>query len=678
MDRHRRLIQAISLLLCVVFVLGAGFSLPGLKEARQIDGYSAVADDEAVSPEIALFTAALGSFRGLLINIMWYQLFEMQQKGQYYQVNTLAQTITRMNPRFAKVWSYHAWNMAYNISVTCHTPDERWEWVNKGVRLLREEGIPNNPKDVGLYRELNWIFFHKMGGFTDDSHWYYKQRLAREIERFNGDPFTDTGVQVINDRIREKRREAAADERTFPFAKVAVTERFRYIAEQPDTLEELIALNSNVEKTIAELEKIGYKPDFEFLLDIGTIQMYAGSIDGMLFGPEIDDMPHDFSRKLFAGLSTMDKSVKPGLEAVIAFLRRRYWIDQYKMDPDRMLAMMDDYGPIDWRVPAGHGAYWADIGIELGQDSQYNQTYDELNTTRMRLYCFQELTKGGRIFYDPYTDSIDVMPEPAFIEAYDKAWQVAIERAETGEMSGAADHAQGNVQNFAQGHQNFLNMCTTYQYLYGDVSEARRLFNRAAELYDKPGDRFAYQYSLPLEEFVVQQLGINNVDFRNNNQFIDAMIQRGIRQGLMVGRTDTFVRFLNIARAKFEITEEKSEQKEVWDRERIAYGSFDDAVTSKYISFMRQQDLPITVRARAWFYTPLPIQEAVFLELQPIVFPQAIAAGYDPVRAFRPPPSLKEELARRAKERAASASEIDAELDPSKVPEGLRGVEIKR
>src|SRR5207248_11336331 len=80
------------------------------------------------------------------------------------------------------------WNMAYNISVTypATAPEERWKWVQNGYKLLRDEAIPNNPTNTQLYRELSWIFFHKVADFMDECHWYYKNQFALEMEDILG------------------------------------------------------------------------------------------------------------------------------------------------------------------------------------------------------------------------------------------------------------------------------------------------------------------------------------------------------------------------------------------------------------------------------------------------------------------------------------------------------------
>ena len=92
--------------------------------------------------------------------------------GKYIEANELAKVITQLQPRFPRVWVFHAWNMSYNISVATQTPQERWDWVNAGIKLLRDEGIPANPNDLLLHKELAWIFMHKIGGITDDANQY--------------------------------------------------------------------------------------------------------------------------------------------------------------------------------------------------------------------------------------------------------------------------------------------------------------------------------------------------------------------------------------------------------------------------------------------------------------------------------------------------------------------------
>src|SRR2546426_73795 len=84
------------------------------------------------------------------------------------------------------VWRYQAWNMAYNISVKFRDPSDRWRWVQRGIELLRDDGLRYNPKEALLYRELAWFFQHKMGQNMDDAHLTYKFEWAAEMTRVLG------------------------------------------------------------------------------------------------------------------------------------------------------------------------------------------------------------------------------------------------------------------------------------------------------------------------------------------------------------------------------------------------------------------------------------------------------------------------------------------------------------
>jgi len=93
---------------------------------------------------------------------------QLQDEGKYFAIVQLADWITKLEPHLTEVWAYHAWNMAYNISVMFPDPEDRWRWVKSGMRLLRDEGVRYDPDDPRLYCELAWIYQYKIGGPWDD------------------------------------------------------------------------------------------------------------------------------------------------------------------------------------------------------------------------------------------------------------------------------------------------------------------------------------------------------------------------------------------------------------------------------------------------------------------------------------------------------------------------------
>lgn len=121
-------------------------------------------------------TAVLGGFRSLAAETVWFRAGRLQRDGHYVELAQLASTLTALEPHEPEVWSYAAWNLAYNISVMMPTFEDRWRWVLASMKLLRDEGIRLNPHSSALYRELAWLFELKMGTKIDPAHEVYRAK----------------------------------------------------------------------------------------------------------------------------------------------------------------------------------------------------------------------------------------------------------------------------------------------------------------------------------------------------------------------------------------------------------------------------------------------------------------------------------------------------------------------
>jgi hypothetical protein len=93
-----------------------------------------------------------------------------------------------LQPTFTQVWVVQAWNMAFNISVKFSAPADRWRWVQRGIELLRDQGLRYNPSASLMYRELGWLFQFKIGQNLDDAHRFYKAAWAKEMTALFGGP----------------------------------------------------------------------------------------------------------------------------------------------------------------------------------------------------------------------------------------------------------------------------------------------------------------------------------------------------------------------------------------------------------------------------------------------------------------------------------------------------------
>ncbi len=132
-------------------------------------------------PILAFTTVALGGFRGLISNYLWIRANDLQQDDKFFEAAQLADWITDLEPHFPQVWAFQAWNMAWNISVKFKDSADRWRWVQRGMELLRDDGLRYNPDTTLLYQQLGWIFQSKMGQNLDDANLYYKQEWAKEM-----------------------------------------------------------------------------------------------------------------------------------------------------------------------------------------------------------------------------------------------------------------------------------------------------------------------------------------------------------------------------------------------------------------------------------------------------------------------------------------------------------------
>ena len=180
---REKLYKPTLILLATVLLATVYFSQNRLNKDRATMGLTRLTPLENAPPVLAFTTVALGGFRGLIANMLWIRATDLQDENKYFEMVQLADWITKLQPHFVTVWVHQAWNMAYNISVKFSDPHDRWLWVQRGIELLRDQGIKYNPQEPLLYRELAWFFQHKMGADLDDAHGTYKQAWKDEMQQ---------------------------------------------------------------------------------------------------------------------------------------------------------------------------------------------------------------------------------------------------------------------------------------------------------------------------------------------------------------------------------------------------------------------------------------------------------------------------------------------------------------
>lgn len=478
-------IQIAAGLVLLLSIVGAGILAPAVAaEAGRAQLTYTDRAEEGDPPEVAL-GIALGAFRGLFVNLLWFRAEQLKQEGKFHEAIQLSRTITKLQPRFPRVWSFLAWNMAYNISVATHTATERWQWVKAGIELLRDEAIPRNPNDPLLHKELGWIFFHKIQGISDDANQHYKRELAREWTIVLGPPPPPADTQ--EGRLEQRR---------------AMLES---VINAPETLDDVYELAPLAEELVSRIRnEAGLDLDFE-LLRLFTLRVifdFSGVQEAT--GVELTDA----NRNLALESLMADERFGPAWQVLIPHVRKRVLVDDYHMEPGRMLRYTGLYGPLDWRHPCSHTVYWATRGLEEGMRRINQEDFDLTNTDRTIMGALQDLFRWGAIHYDIINDSYVQMLNLDFVDVYGNVYLNVV--APRANRRGAFDSLKGVEREdrpfrlMGMGYANFLRDVVRIYYRMGDRDKANEYFSRL-----RNWDKINYienteELGLPLDEFIKQ------------------------------------------------------------------------------------------------------------------------------------------------------------------------------
>jgi hypothetical protein len=177
--------RGISGLLAAAGCLAAALVLrQGIEEERrdlglEQEGISAAGS--RAGRELTAAAAGLGVFRAVAVDFFWLRAIRLQKKGEYFESESLARLILRLQPRIASAWTFQAEQLAYDIPPS-FPPAERWPWVLSGIALLRDEALVLNPGSLAVHAELGKIFYHKIGLDADEAGPLYRSELAKALD----------------------------------------------------------------------------------------------------------------------------------------------------------------------------------------------------------------------------------------------------------------------------------------------------------------------------------------------------------------------------------------------------------------------------------------------------------------------------------------------------------------
>jgi len=155
--------------------------IPRINLMRDTAGLTRNLPLENAPPQFVVAVNLLGGLRSILINMLWMRTIKLREQGKFFEMSQLYKWICELEPQIEDIWTHNAWNMAYNISYEMPFDKDRWRWIKKAIRLLRDQGLKYNSKSAKIRKEIAWIYSHKIGQNWDDMHFYYKKQLALEM-----------------------------------------------------------------------------------------------------------------------------------------------------------------------------------------------------------------------------------------------------------------------------------------------------------------------------------------------------------------------------------------------------------------------------------------------------------------------------------------------------------------
>jgi len=427
--KQAALIVAMALSLALAATL-----LPVVDDWRQVLNRASYRGNVPKQPELVLLTNVLGGFRGLLVDMVWMRAAKLQQAGKYWELYQLYDWIGKLEPHLEDVWVFNGWNMSYNLVAEHPVSEARWQWIERAIRWLRDEGLRYNPRSGKIMKEISWIYFHKIGRNLDPHNFYYKHRLALIMHSLLG-PREMQDIPGI----------------------VAAPKEFS-----------VLLADADVAKALSGFQLSPPETDIEAIAEAQALHHIPPPVRKVLLQPDNAE----------------------AWRKVRCYIARRVLTDTYKFDDTRddedtiviMEKLEEQFGKFDWRLPEPHAMFWAHRAmLTMDRVAEENFFKARIDYDRLALFSLQEVMRRGVITYltgkpeEPMVTSFDLSKVEPTNEMYHT---LLAEYDATQDIYGAESMINGHVQ--------FLQEATYDLYFSGYEREALKYYRELNERYDKP------------------------------------------------------------------------------------------------------------------------------------------------------------------------------------------------
>ena len=252
--------------------------------------------------------------------------------------------------------------------------------------------------------------------------------------------------------------------------------------------------------------------------------------------------------------------IEPQSDEAIRRLKRLEEV--FKMDPEKMKAVDDLWGPLEWRLPDAHAIYWAQQGIEdvterfdvtgpegvpdgvLNIAEEEAAGGDFLKLRRIIYQALQQACMQGRLISQPpnfnYGWNVDLIGKAN--DSYKE--QMEAKRKE----DAASNTDTGLAEHMSTGHKNFLRSAVYFLYVYNRKDDAAKWYKYMVDLYPQsipvPG--------LSLDEYCVSRVqeDAGETDHNQTKAVVGGLLLQAF-QYAAVGEDDQFVGHNSLATQLF-------------------------------------------------------------------------------------------------------------------------------
>lgn len=157
------------------------------------------------NPDVSANVGALVlGFRKLVADMLWLKVDEYWHLGLAQRMLPMMDTVVALDPHFIEAYSLGAWHLAYNITVTVHSAEEKLKYMDQGVKLL-EKGIKNNPRSAKLYAELGFTMY-----FIKFKDWEKSAYYMGEAIKYEHDVWMERAYALALERMGTEETERHA------------------------------------------------------------------------------------------------------------------------------------------------------------------------------------------------------------------------------------------------------------------------------------------------------------------------------------------------------------------------------------------------------------------------------------------------------------------------------------